>query len=86
MENWYREQPIGEYGPEFLQRMDEATARLVAKNSPDFGPTGECPCGGVIVYLFRQQVHYCAMCDTEYPDNEGLPVIRKASDYHIKEV
>jgi len=66
------------YSPEELRRFDEATARLVAKNSPEFGPTGGCPeCGWALVYLCKQGVHYCAMCDIEYPDQNGLPSIRE---------
>lgn len=72
----HRKQLEEEYGPDFLRKMDEATMRLEAKNSPSAGPTGECPCGGVLVYLLRQQVHYCADCDTEYKnvDASGKPV------------
>lgn len=68
------------YSPEFLRKMDEATLRLEAKDSPDFGPTGECPCGGILMYLLRQGVHYCALCDTEYPDNNGTPMIGGSND------
>lgn len=77
MTHWYRKQLEDLYGPEFLQKMDEATIRLEAKNSPSCGPTGECPkCGGALVYLLRQKVHYCDMCDIEYKEVDvyGKPV------------
>lgn len=69
-----------QYSPEFLRKMDEATLRLEAKDSPKLGPTGVCPCGGVLVYLCKQGVHYCALCDTEYPDNDGVPLIGGSDD------
>lgn len=66
------------YTKEELRGYDEATLRIARKNSPNFGPTGDCPCGGVLVYLCKQDVHYCAMCDTEYLNNEGLPDTTKS--------
>lgn len=78
MENWYRRHLEDEYGPEFLQRMDEAEARLADKNSPACGPVGECACGGTLVYLFNQDVNYCAECDTEYPDSISSPAVKGA--------
>lgn len=81
MSDWYRKYLEEEYGAEFLQKMDEATMRLEAKETPTFGPTGECPCGGVLVYLCKQEVHYCADCDTEYKDVDayGKPVVKEGS-------
>lgn len=76
MGSWYRKQLEEEYGAEYVQKTDEATIRMQSKEGPSFGPTGDCPkCDGPLVYLFNQQVHYCAMCDIELPDRDGVPFI-----------
>lgn len=80
MSNSDREIAQSLYSEEELRVYDEATLRMEAKNSPSFGPTGDCPCGGVTVYLLEQKVHYCALCDTEYPDKDGHPVIPVAPE------
>jgi len=77
MEHWYRKQLRELYGSEFLQKMDDASMRIEAKNTPTSGPSGECPeCKGPLTFLHKQNTHYCAICDAEYKDVDtcGRPI------------